>query len=42
MVKLGCHVAPWSDDGYGLGICTSVCPVEERVDLLIILTKASQ
>jgi len=34
--------SPWSDDGYGLGICTSVCPVEERMDLLTISTTASQ
>ena|SRR5580700_491522 len=33
--------SPRSDDGYGLGICTFVCPVEERMDLLLQHNRAS-
>ena len=34
--------SPQSDDEYGLGICRSVYPVEERTGLLAVLTTVSQ
>jgi hypothetical protein len=42
MVELRCHTVPRGDDEYGLGICKSGYPVEERMGLLAVLTTVSQ